>query len=148
MFCFRPPLKDERLIRGDRRTILLKELLKAADSDTFLLQDRIHLAYKVVECGAFLIGTLWLGSLRTNHMVCLRSGAGFYYMLDIHSPIRAVSRRSLSIYILLIGILLIGIGTGMLLKDIASGVEDIQFQLEPLEIRATQNRAPVLYTTE
>jgi hypothetical protein len=69
-------------------------------------------------------------------------------MLDIHSPIRAVSRRSLSIYILLIGILLIGIGTGMLLKDIASGVEDIQFQLEPLEIRATQNRAPVLYTTE
>jgi hypothetical protein len=46
-------------------------------------------------------------------------------MLDIYLPIRAVLRRSLSIYILLIGILLIEIGTGILLKDITSGVKDI-----------------------
>jgi hypothetical protein len=148
MFCFRPPLEDERLMRGDRPAVPLKELLKAADPDTFLLQDRVHLAYKVIECGAFLTGTSWLGSLRTNNMVRSRFRAGFYYTLDIHSPARAISRRSLSTHILLIGTLLIEIGTGMLLKDIASGGEDILFQLEPLEIRAPQTRASGLYTTE
>jgi hypothetical protein len=56
-FCFRPPLEEERLIQDGWLATPVKELLTYTDSNTFLLQDRIHLAYKIVECGSLLTGT-------------------------------------------------------------------------------------------
>jgi hypothetical protein len=148
LFCFRPPSEEERLIREVRLATPLKQLLEAPYSDTFLLQDRIHLAYKVVECGALLTGTSWLASLRTNHLVRSRSEAGFYYTLDIHSPAEAISERSLNTHILLIGTLLIEVGTGMLFKDILCRGQEVMFVLEALETSTPCTRAPTSYTAE
>ena len=150
IFCFRPPLEKERLIPGHHPATPLKELLETPNSDDFLLQDRIHLAYKVVECGALLTGTSWLASLRTSHVVRSRLGAGFYYTLDIQppTPARVISRRSLSVHILLIGTFLIEIGTGMLLKDILSKGEDVLFVLEALKPHAPRIRESAPYTKE
>jgi hypothetical protein len=132
MFCFRRPLEEERLVWSDRHAKPLKDLLEDPNSDTFLLQDRIHLAYKVVECGAFLTGTSWFAKLKTRYVIRSRSRAGFYYTLDIQPPTsaRAVSRPSLMTQILFIGAFLIEIGTGMLVKDISFRGDDMLFELE------------------
>lgn len=131
MFCFRPPLEEERLVLSDRPVIPIKDLLKS-DSDTFLLQDRIHLAYKIVECGSLLTGTSWLASLKTNHVMRSRSRAGFYYTLDIKppTPTKRISRGSLLTQILLIGTFLIEIGTGMVLRDFLYGSDGMLLKLE------------------
>jgi hypothetical protein len=132
MFLFRPPLEEERLVRGDRPVKPLTDLLEDPNPDTFLLQDRIHLAYKVVECGAFLTGTSWFAKLKTSHVICSKSSAGFYYTLDIQPPTSAtgVLRTTLMTQILFIGAFLIEIGTGMLVKDISSGGDEVLFELE------------------
>jgi len=148
LFCFRPPLEEERLAREGGHAVPLKQLLEAPYSDTFLLQDRIHLAYKIIECGALLTGTSWLSSLKTRHLVRSRSKAGFYYTLDIHPPTTMISDDSLNTHIMFIGKILIEIGTGMLFKDILCRGQEMMFVLEGLQTRAPYNRVSTLYTAE
>jgi hypothetical protein len=147
IFRFRPPLELDRLTRSDRSDrscTPLKGLLGALNSDTFLLPDRIYLAYKVVECGALLIGTPWLESLKTGRLERSRTRAGFYYTLDIWPRILAVSPQgnNLCTQILLIGTLLIEIGTGMMLRGISYRGQALQFELEKLGVQYPLHQEP------
>lgn len=152
VFQFRPPHELDRLTRSGQSGTPLKDLLGALDSDAFLLQDRIYLAYKVVECGALLTGTPWLESLKSCRLARSQTRAGFYYTLDIWPPLLAASRQGNNLHtqILLIGALLIEIGTGMMLTNIFYQGQGRQFELMKLGIQDPLHEEPAVssYTEE
>lgn len=109
----------------------LQELLYDLDEpacvnspDEFPYSQRVYVAFKIVECGLFISGTSWLSRLSTRTLQRFSTDRDGYYNYILEAPI--LHRKSfknfeqLALHIFTIGIVLLEIGSGKLVRDIRS----------------------------
>ena len=82
---FRIPQKNNRSMTLDSGPESLANLLNRRQSANFSMQEhlsvgvKVELAYKVVECGFFLLGTPWFASLSSKNLLRLKKSKRTHY---------------------------------------------------------------------
>ena len=83
----RPPtvLKQEEHAEN-LAELLYRDRIGSSDKDRPLSQEtKVRLAFKVVECGLYLLGTPWLASLSSKRLRRIQTSKGNTFVLDIQS---------------------------------------------------------------